>query len=129
MIQRVLDAFVRALGHALLPRVIGMTRASQMTLTGDAIDAAKALEYGLVSEVLPEAELLPRAREIAGSIAANPGHATRMAKRLMREGQHMQLPQLLEMAAAYQALAHHTEDHHEAIGAFLDKRAPQFQDR
>lgn len=116
-------------GAWLLPRVIGMARASQMTLTGDAIDAAKALEYGLVSEVLPEAELLPRAREIAGSIAANPGHATRMAKRLMREGQHMQLPQLLEMAAAYQALAHHTEDHHEAIGAFLDKRAPQFQDR
>ncbi len=116
-------------GAWLLPRVIGMARASQMTLTGDAIDAARALEYGLVSEVLPEAELLPRAREIAESIAANPGHATRMAKRLMREGQHMQLPQLLEMAAAYQALAHHTEDHHEAIDAFLGKRTPQFKDR
>lgn len=116
-------------GAWLLPRVIGMARASQMTLTGDTIDAAKALEYGLVSEVVPGDQLLDRAREIAESIAANPGHATRMAKRLMREGQHMQLGSLLEMAAAYQALSHHTEDHHEAIEAFLDKREPHFKGR
>ena len=116
-------------GAWLLPRTIGMARASQMTLTGDAIDAAKALEYGLVSEVVPGDDLLTRAREIADSIAANPVHATRMAKRLLREGQHMQLGPLLEMAAAYQALSHHTEDHHEAIEAFLDKREPHFTGR
>ena len=116
-------------GAWLLPRAIGMARASQMTLTGDAIDAAKALEYGLVSEVVPGDDLLTRAREIADSIAANPVHATRMAKRLLREGQHMQLGPLLEMAAAYQALSHHTEDHHEAIEAFLDKREPHFTGR
>lgn len=116
-------------GGWLLPRLIGPQRANLMTLTGDAIDATKALEYGLVAEVLPNEALMERALELAGKIAANPGHATRMAKRLMREGAHMQLPTLLELAAAYQAAAHHTEDHQEAVAAFLGKRAPEFTNK
>lgn len=116
-------------GAWLLPRAIGLARASQMLLTGETIDAKTALEYGLVSEVLAPEALLPRAREIADSIAANPAHATRLAKRLLKEGLHMELPTHLEMAAAYQALSHHTEDHQEAVAAFLDKRKPQFRDR
>ena len=68
-------------------------------------------------------------RRIARAIAANPGHATRMAKRMMREGMDQKLPTHLELAAAYQALSHHTEDHGEAIDAFLEKRAPEFRDR
>ena len=115
-------------GAWLLPRIIGMSRASLMTLTGDTINAQKALEYGLVAEVLPPEEVLPRAQEIAASIAANPGHATRLAKRLLREGQDMKLGPLLELSAAYQALAHHTKDHEEAISAFLEKREPDFND-
>lgn len=115
-------------GAWLLPRVIGMGRASLMTLTGDSIDAATALEYGLVSEVVPGEACLERAIEIAGAIAANPGHATRMAKRLLREGQDMKLAPLLELSAAFQALAHHTQDHHEAVAAFLEKRGPDFTD-
>ena len=116
-------------GGWLLPRLIGPQRASIMTLTGDAINAATALDYGLVAEVLPADALMDRALELARSIAANPGHATRMAKRLMREGAHMKLPTLLEMAAAYQAAAHYTQDHQEAIAAFLGKRAPEFTDK
>lgn len=116
-------------GAWLLPRVIGMARASQLTLTGEAIDAAKALEFGLISEALPADALMERARAIAASIAANPGHATRMAKRLLREGQDMKLAPLLELSAAYQALAHHTEDHHEAVNAFLEKRPAALADR
>jgi enoyl-CoA hydratase/carnithine racemase len=115
-------------GAWLLPRVIGMARASLMTLTGDTIDAAKALEYGLVSEVVPHEALLDRAVALARSIAANPGHATRMAKRLLREGQDMKLGPLLELSAAFQALAHHTADHREAVAAFVEKRAPIFGD-
>jgi len=116
-------------GAWLLPRVIGLARASLMTLTGDTIDAAKALEYGLVSEVVAPEEVLPRAIAVARSIAANPGHATRMAKRLLRDGQDMKLGPLLELSAAYQAIAHHTRDHHEAVSAFLEKRAPEFEDK
>ncbi len=113
-------------GAWLLPRVIGMAKASLMTLTGDTIDAATALAYGLVTEVVPAEQLLPRAQDIAHRIAANPGHATRLAKRLLREGQDMKLAPLLELSAAYQALAHHTRDHDEAVAAFLEKRAPNF---
>lgn len=116
-------------GAWLLPRVIGMARASLMTLTGDAIDAITALGYGLVSEVVPGDLLLDRAMKIAGSIAANPGHATRMAKRLLREGQDMKLAPLLELSAAYQALAHHTEDHAEAVAALVERRAAHLVDR
>lgn len=116
-------------GAWLLPRVIGMARASLMTLTGDAIDAARALEYGLVSDVVAPEALMPRALEVARAIAANPGHATRMAKRLLREGQDMKLAPLLELSAAYQALAHHTHDHGEAVAAFLEKRTPEFKDQ
>ena len=116
-------------GGWLLPRLIGPQRAALMTLTGDAIDAATALAYGLVAEVVAADQLLGRAVELAGKIAANPGHATRMAKRLMREGQDMKLDSLLQMAAAFQALAHHSHDHHEAIDAFLGKRPAQFTDQ
>jgi enoyl-CoA hydratase/carnithine racemase len=116
-------------GAWLLPRVIGMARAAQMTLTGDTIDAAKALEFGLISETMPAADLMGRARAIAASIAANPGHATRLAKRLLREGQDMKLGPLLELSAAYQALAHHTADHDEAIAAAVAKRPAKFTDQ
>lgn len=116
-------------GAWLLPRVIGMARASLMTLTGDAINSGKALEYGLISEAVAADQLMDRARAIAASIAANPGHATRMAKRLLREGQDMKLAPLLELSAAYQALAHHTADHVEAVNAFLEKRPAQFTDQ
>lgn len=116
-------------GAWLLPRVIGMARASLMTLTGETIDAATALDYGLVSEVVGSTALLRRAMEIARRIAANPGHATRLAKRLLREGQDMKLGPLLELSAAYQALAHHTGDHIECVAAFLEKRARALEDR
>lgn len=116
-------------GAWLLPRVVGMARASLMTLTGETIDATKALEYGLVTEVVPLEELTERVMDIAEKIAANPGHATRLAKRLLREGQDMKLAPLLELSAAYQALAHSTKDHHEAVTAILEKRSPKFTDQ
>ena len=116
-------------GAWFLPRVIGMPRASLMTLTGDTIDAATALEYGLVHQVVPAESLIDAAKDIASRIAANPGHATRMAKRLLREGQDMKLPPLLELSAAYQAIAHHTHDHEEAVEAMLARRQPNFEDR
>lgn len=115
-------------GAWLLPRIIGMARASLLTLTGDTINAEKALEYGLVAEVVAHDNVVSRALEVAHAIAANPGHATRMAKRLLREGQDMKLGPLLEMSAAFQALAHHTQDHAEAVAAFIEKRPASFSD-
>jgi enoyl-CoA hydratase/carnithine racemase len=116
-------------GAWLLPRIIGIPKASLMAFTGDAIDATKALEWGLVEQVCTHETLQSEAQALARRIASNPGHALRLCKRLLREGQHMRLDSLLELSAAYQALAHHTEDHQEAVAAFVDKREPQYLDR
>jgi enoyl-CoA hydratase/carnithine racemase len=109
-------------GAWLLPRVVGMSKAAELTFTGDTIDATEALACGLVSKVVPPEELLPSAQALAARIAANPAPALRMAKRLLREGQHVRLDTLLEMSAAFQAVAHHTPEHDAALAAFMTKK-------
>lgn len=114
-------------GAWLLPRVVGWSKAAEMALTGDMIDAAEALACGLVSQVVPDAELLDVAKALARRIAANPPFAVRMTKRLLWEGRSAGLASVLEMAAPMQALAHATGDHDEAVEAFLEKRKPEFR--
>lgn len=114
-------------GAWLLPRAVGYQKASEMALTGDMIDAAEALSCGLVLKVVPDAELMEAARALARRIAANPPHAVRLTKRLIREGRHTRMDTLLEMAAGFQALMHTTGDHAEAAQAFLEKRKPVFK--
>lgn len=113
-------------GAWLLPRVVGLTRACEMAFTGDTIGAKTALEWGLVSEIVDAADLLPAAHRLAARIAVNPPEVLRMTKRLIREGQHMRLDSLLEMSAGLQAIAHHTRDHEEAVSALLEKRKGEF---
>ncbi len=113
-------------GAWLLPRIVGFARASELALTGDMLDAQEALACGLVSRVVPDDELLDAARAIAASIAANPPHAVRLTKRLLREGYRASLANILELSAAMQALGHATADHDEAVDAFLAKRQPRF---
>ena len=100
-----------------------------MALTGDRVDAATALEWGIVSRVVEPDELLPAARELAARIAVNPPVAVRMTKKLLRESSQQTLDQLLELSATMQAVAHHTEDHREAVAAFLEKRPATFVGR
>jgi enoyl-CoA hydratase/carnithine racemase len=113
-------------GAWFLPRIVGMSRACEMTFTGDPVNAPTALEWGIVSKVVPPDELLGEAGRLAARIAVNPPHALRMAKKLIREGQHQRLESILEMSAAIQALAHETRDHQEAVAAMLEKRSPTF---
>jgi enoyl-CoA hydratase/carnithine racemase len=113
-------------GAWLLPRVVGVSKASEMAFTGEAISAQEALAFGLVSRVVEPEALLSCARGLAEKIAANPGGVLRMTKRLLREGERSSLESLLELSAAYQALAHTTADHFEAVRAFVEKRKPQF---
>jgi enoyl-CoA hydratase/carnithine racemase len=113
-------------GAWLLPRIVGMSRAAELAFTGDIIDAQKALSYDLVSQVVPPEELLPAARDMAGRIARHASHGVRLTKRLMREAIHGRLDSILELSAVYQAVAHKTADHSEAVDAFLEKRAPRF---
>ncbi|MCY1528738.1 Short-chain-enoyl-CoA hydratase [compost metagenome] len=108
-------------GAWLLPRVVGMSRACEMAFTGRSVDAAQALGMGLVSQVVEQGALLPAALALAQEIAQHSGHALRLTKRLLREGQHTRLDTLLELSARFQALAHHTQEHATALDAFLDK--------
>ncbi|MBM3567259.1 MAG: crotonase/enoyl-CoA hydratase family protein [Alphaproteobacteria bacterium] len=113
-------------GAWLLPRAVGLSKAAEMAFTGDAIDAAEALRCGLVSRVVAPEKLLGEAQALARRIAVNPPQAVRLAKRLMREGMHQRLDSILELSAAYQALAHHTADHREAMEAFFAKRPGKY---
>lgn len=114
-------------GAWLLPRIVGFPRATELALTGEMIDAAEALKIGLVTHVVPDGSLLAMAREVAEKVAANPPHAVRMTKRLLREGQTADLKNILELSAAMQSLAHATKDNVEAIDAFIEKRKPEFK--
>lgn len=109
-------------GAWLLQRVVGYARAAEMSFTGDLLDARQALEVGLVSRVVPAEQLLDEAQALASRIAANPGQALRMTKRLMREAQTTRLDSILELSAAYQALTHSSEEHDQAVAAFLDRK-------
>lgn len=113
-------------GAWLLPRVIGFARATDMALTGEAIDAAQALSWGLVSAVVPGEELMTAALRKAETVAANPPHAVRMTKRLLRQAHTASLSATLEMAAAMQAAVHTTCDHEEALRATKEKRAGHY---
>ncbi len=113
-------------GCWLLPRVIGAARAAEMALTGETIDAAQALAIGLVSRVVEPDQLLPEAMALAQRIAANPRQVLRWTKQLLKQARGGTLNEALDAAAELQGLAHHTADHHEAVTAFFEKRAPVF---
>lgn len=116
-------------GAWLLPRIVGLAHASEMLLSGDAIDAQHALRIGLVSAVTSAEELLPQAHRRAERIAANPPHAVHLTKRLIAESQSVSLPTALELAASMQSMCHRMDDHREAVTALLEKRPPQFTGR
>lgn len=114
-------------GTWILPRIIGEARAAELFYTGDVIDAATALDWGLVSRVVEGEKLMDEAQALAGKIAAMPPHALRQAKNLMRQGRSTTYDTALEMAANTQALMHLTADHIEGIDALLEKRAAVFE--
>jgi len=113
-------------GSWFLPKIIGLSRASEMILTCDVLNAEKALDWGLVSQVVSNEELLNKANEIATKIAGQPPEASRRAKRLLRMSQNVPLDKALEMAASQQSILQMMDDHREAIDALLEKRSPKY---
>ncbi|MEM7541242.1 MAG: crotonase/enoyl-CoA hydratase family protein [Pseudomonadota bacterium] len=116
-------------GAWLLPRHIGWSRAAQLFFAGDVIDAETAKEWGLVSEVVPDADLMSHCEALAGRIAKQPPHALRLTKKLMRDGTMASFGDIMERSAALQASLHETDDHMEALNAFFEKREPDFKGR
>ena len=109
-------------GSWLLPRIVGWSKACEMALTGDPVPAAEALACGLVSRVVPAAELMDAARALARRIAANPPEAVRATKRLLKEGRFARMDGLLQLAAQAQALAHARPEHREALTRMLARQ-------
>ncbi|MFJ6095917.1 crotonase/enoyl-CoA hydratase family protein [Williamsia muralis] len=113
-------------GAWLLPRAVGAARAAEMAFTGDRVDAATALEWGLVSRVVAADALMDTAKQLAARVASNPPNALRLTKKLLREADTQHLGGILELSAAMQAISHGTADHREALSAFVERRPGQF---
>jgi len=109
-------------GAWLLSHAVGPARAAQMALTGERVDATTALAWGMLNDVVAPERLLDVALDLASRVAANPPHATRMTKKLLREARRRDLADNLELAASMQVVAQQTADHAEALAAMLDKR-------
>jgi enoyl-CoA hydratase/carnithine racemase len=110
----------------LLPRVVGMSRATELLMLGDTIDAATAERYGLVNRVVPHEGLLPAAHELATRLAQGPGLALSMTKRMLNNEWNMDLVSALEAEAQAQALLLMGEDHRRFYEAFTAKAKPKF---
>ena len=114
-------------GTQRLPRLVGKGNAMQMVLGGEMITAQEAHRIGLVNEVVPPAELIPRAEAIAAKIIANAPLAVQYAMEAVHKGMEMTLNEGLYLEALLFAVACSSEDKAEGTKAFLEKRAPEFK--
>lgn len=114
------------IGIFLLPRLIGPGRAKLVSFTGDLIGAREAEQMGLVDKVVPPDNLISSAEELARRLAQGP-KSIGLIKKAMNESLNMTLDSSLSymMDLFYQAV--HTEDHEEAVKAWLEKRSPVFK--
>src|SRR6266567_1511084 len=116
-------------GTQRLPRLVGKGRALQLILSGETISAQEAYRIGLVNEVVPAAELIPRAEAILKKIASNAPIAVKLALEATNKGLETSQSEGVLLEAAYFGLCAATEDKKEGTNAFLEKRAPRFQGR
>ena len=116
-------------GAYLFPKFMGLEKALKMSLFSEVYPARQAKELGLVTEVVPDAELMSTARRWAEKLADGPPIAIRMAKRIMYKQQTMDLENALEDAALGTLVTNYTEDVKEGITAFHQKRPPRFEGR
>ncbi|MCB1858157.1 MAG: enoyl-CoA hydratase/isomerase family protein [Gammaproteobacteria bacterium] len=114
-------------GAWFLQRLIGYQRAAELTLTGRLVKADEALELGLVLEITTPDQLLERTAALAAQIAAKPPQTVRFTKRLLKMAQRQELSDFLDISACFQGMCHNTEDHREAVNAFLEKRTGSYR--
>jgi enoyl-CoA hydratase/carnithine racemase len=113
----------------LLPRVVGLGRATQLLMLGDTIDAATADRYGLVSELVPDDELDDAVAALATRLASGPTLAYAQTKSLLTRELDMPLSAAMELDAMTQALLMTTEDHAEFHAAWGGRRKPEWKGR
>ena len=112
-----------------LPRIVGLGWAKHLVLTGETIDASKALEIGLVTAVMPASQLQTRARELAKKILRQGPLAARLAKLSLNASARVDLDSGLLIETLAQAICYDSDDKREGTTAFLEKRRPRFEGR
>jgi len=128
------QAFVRiglipdASSTYFLPRIIGPARAAELMMLGDSVNAARALEIGLVSRVVPDAELASAARDLGLRLARGP-RSIGLIKRALNRSLVNDLDAQLGVEEELQAEAASTADFYEGVAAFLEKRQARFNGR
>jgi 2-(1,2-epoxy-1,2-dihydrophenyl)acetyl-CoA isomerase len=113
----------------LLPRLVGLRKASELAFFGERVYGPQAAEMGLINRAVPDAKLMETAGEWARRLAAGPTLALGATKLGMRRGLHGTFTDSLHWEAAMQSLMAQTEDAMEGVGAFFQKRKPEFNGR
>jgi 2-(1,2-epoxy-1,2-dihydrophenyl)acetyl-CoA isomerase len=114
-------------GAWFLPRIVGLSKAAEILLTGDTIDAKEAERIGLLNKLVPSSELERETMALAQRIAQGAPIVHRLNKDLLRRGLGMDLETALVFTSAALNIAIATEDHKEGVRAFVEKRAPLFK--
>jgi enoyl-CoA hydratase/carnithine racemase len=114
-------------GTWLLPRLLGWEEAATIIFTGRTLSAKDCVAKGLASAVVPDAELMPRARALAAEIAANAPLAVQAAKRMMRMGLNEPFPEHVHHVYLQLLPLMRTKDAREGMLAFVEKRVPKFE--
>lgn len=111
----------------ILPRIVGAAWAAELMFTGDIIDAAKAERIGLFNHVVPGEQLMQAAQEMAAKLAAGPPLALKFTKRALNRSVWEGLQGQLEYESATQSLVFLSDDFHEGVNSFFEKRTPEFR--
>ena len=112
-------------GGLFVQRVVGLSKAMEMSLTGRIYQAEAALAMGLVSEVV-EGDVVAAAEKLVAEIAANAPVAVRLTKKAIYQACYSPVQEHLQLAASWQGIAQRTEDHFEGLKAMTEKRKPEF---
>lgn len=110
-------------GLFLLPRLVGLHRAKELTLLGDPIDAQQALEFGLVNRVLAPGELISESEQVARRLARQPARASTLTKRILNRSFESSMEEILDSEWMAQSFLFGTRDNREGVAAFLAKSA------
>jgi len=110
-----------------LPRLVGFSKATELSLTGDELTSRDAERFGLVVKVVPQEELMNVARELGRRLASGATRAIGLTKRALNKSISSDLETVLQYESYAQEIAGSTADHFEAVKAFFEKRKPAFK--